>query len=702
MILHPRLLALALALAPCALTGCAGRTVMVNGSQVPYDEAAAASFARARDAFAAGRWDEAAQKFAAFLNEFPDSELADEARFRRAQALERAGKLEEAQKALQDDLEKHPTSKFKSSEAVELGLVQGKLGKSPGAQGAVAPNLEQMSEEEKKKAAPSIAEALEQAGRRGESVRWAAKALEAAERGREKDERLADYTRVLEAAPAEDVAKLVAELDHASPAWAPAALKLARIQLHLGDRVHAQELAQQIVASGAQGPYAEGAQAVQVAVQGPGSVKPNLVGVVLPLTGDLKVFAEPILDAIALKIDLLGKGPVQLEVKDSKNDPAGAARAVEELARDGVIAILGPIGLAEGPAAAARAQQLGVPMISLSRAENLTQMGPYVFRNMLTNSAQARAVADYAQKKLNAKTFGLLQPDSPYGDDMVRYFWDALDQSHGQVTAFERYPRETTTFKPYVAKMVGRYNLSERKEFIEQQEKLLKDITDPYRRRKALAQLKSQTAPIVDFDALFIPDGARTVRLIAPAIAAEDVITSGCDARDLETIKKTKGKDELRTVQLLGTNLWDSPDLVDDRMGAARYVQCAIFADGFFVSSQRRATQKFVADYDAAYHRQPSFLEAHGHDAAGILRDLLERKRPQTREELRALLAQMDKPFEGASGTIRFGPDREAQKTLFWLWINRGSIQEFDPDGPPPVPPTAPPPAEAPAAPPAR
>src|ERR1019366_2020614 len=110
--------------------------------------------------------------------------------------------------------------------------------------------------------------------------------------------------------------------------------------------------------------------------------------------------------------------------------------------REGAIAIIGPIGLAEGPAAAVRAQQLGIPMISLSRAEGLTAIGPYIFRDMLTNSAQAHAVADYAMKKLGAHTFGVLQPDSNYGDELVRYFWDTLDANGGEVRAFERYPVE--------------------------------------------------------------------------------------------------------------------------------------------------------------------------------------------------------------------------------------------------------------------
>ena len=127
-------------------------------------------------------------------------------------------------------------------------------------------------------------------------------------------------------------------------------------------------------------------------------------------------------------------------------------------------------------------------------------------------------------------------------------------------------------------------------------------------------------------------------------------------------------------------------------------MQCSIFVDVFFANSERPATKKFVDDFSSAYHRPPGFLEAHAFDAAGILKRVIEQRRPQTREEMRTALANLGKPFEGAAGDTVFGRDREAQKPLFWLWISRGNILEFDPEGPPPVPPTAPPadPAKAP------
>ncbi|HMC34633.1 MAG TPA: ABC transporter substrate-binding protein [Myxococcales bacterium] len=682
-----RLLLLAALIAAC---GGPARTVIVNGREVSYEDAANDVLGRGKRALAAGHTDEALKAFRQVIDRYDQSAAADDARFLEGQTLARAGKLQEAQAKLTDLLEKHPNTSFKKEAALELSAVQTKLGNTQEAAEAMRTAVSQMSDAEKQQAARSIADAYARTGEPGEAARFAARALEAAQTPEERAARLVDYEKALHAAPGPAVAQLVADLDRRSAAWPPAALKLARLQLHAGDRAHADELARQILSEVNTGPVAQGAQSIQLALSSAGNVRPNLIGIVLPLTGEYKALSDLMLNAMALAVDLQNRGGVQVSIKDSKGEPDAAAQAVEELVREGAVAILGPIALAEGQAAAVRAQQLGVPILSLSRAEGLTQIGEYVFRDMPTNSAQARAIAQYAQKKLGVRSFGILQPDSSYGEEVTRYFWDALDAGGSAVTAYDHYPQRTTTFKPFVQRLVGRTqeDLDGRKEFSDEAEKIKQQITNPYQQRRALTALRNQSAPVVDFDALFIPDSARTVRLIAPAIAAEDVITSGCDQRELEVVRKTtRNEKNLRPVQLLGTNLWNNADLVDERIGAAKYVQCSIFADSFFAQSQRRATRKFVEDYDAAYHRAPGFLEAHAYDGAAILRKVVEERRPQSRDEMRNALAGMGRAFDGATGDTVFGRDREVQKPLFWLWINRGTIQEFDPEGPPPVPP---------------
>src|SRR5437870_12551431 len=130
-----RLLAVFLILAACAPT----RTVTIDGQQVPYEQAAATEFARAKALYDQGKYGAAAAAFNGFIERYPDSALVDEALFRRGQALSRAGQFEQAQEVLQQLLEKYPTSLWKKPAAAELGLVQSKLGKSEAAAQSLKP-----------------------------------------------------------------------------------------------------------------------------------------------------------------------------------------------------------------------------------------------------------------------------------------------------------------------------------------------------------------------------------------------------------------------------------------------------------------------------------------------------------------------------------------------------------------------------------
>ena len=123
-----------------------------------------------------------------------------------------------------------------------------------------------------------------------------------------------------------------------------------------------------------------------------GQVRGRTVGVLLPLTGQYKPFGEAVMRGIHLAL----KGSdVELVVKDTQGDVTRSATAVEELVfDDGAIAAIGPLLIDDSKRAALVAEELGLPLLTLTRSEDITDIGPYVFRNMLTNSAQAQALAD--------------------------------------------------------------------------------------------------------------------------------------------------------------------------------------------------------------------------------------------------------------------------------------------------------------------
>jgi ABC-type branched-subunit amino acid transport system substrate-binding protein len=179
---------------------------------------------------------------------------------------------------------------------------------------------------------------------------------------------------------------------------------------------------------------------------------------------------------------------------------------------------------------------------------------------------------------------------------------------------------------------------------------------------------------VTDFDAVFLPDFAKNVALIAPALAVEDIVTQTCDPREVERIRKVTGREDLKAVQLLGANGWDDPSLVER---AGKYVECAIFVDGFFAASERPATKAFVTAFAARHGHPPSILEASAHDAAALIRRAVEGG-AGNRDAVRDALAGT-RSIPGATGDLSFDPRREVSKPLFFLTVEKGAVRELTP-----------------------
>jgi len=296
---------------------------------------------------------------------------------------------------------------------------------------------------------------------------------------------------------------------------------------------------------------------------------------------------------------------------------------------------------------------------------------------MLTPRAQARALAEFAMARRGMKRFAIMYPSIPYGVELANAFWDEVEARGGEVRGAETYAADRTTFTPLVKDMVGKHYLDERQDWQEQQKDIAQKEKDPFRRRKALEKARERLLPITDFDAIFIPDFASNVRLIAPALAVEDVLTQTCQPEEVERIKKTTGRPDLRPVQLLGSNGWNDPSLFDMTAGGpGRHVRCAVLVDGFYAASARPETKRFVEAYGKKYPGQtPTILEASAFDAARMGRQLIE-TRPSTRQQLRDGLAQL-KAFRGVTGDISMSPRRTPEKDLFFLTVDGSGLREM-------------------------
>lgn len=621
----------------------------------------------------------------------PESAAAVEALFAGAEIDFAANDCLAARAKYQDLLARFPLFDRSDRAKLHLGVCHGRLGEARDALTTLAPLYGPLSAAEKPAIAATLAQSAAAAGAYVEAVRWA---QEAARVAPDEASLQAALDRALAVVDSRltflEVAQLAEELPDDLHVRPMLRFKLARVYAHLRDYPRLRESLRGFLSNHPESPFAADARAMLDRADRRIEVKPDAVGVVLPLSGKYQGTGEAFLRGINLALagaPTSASPRVTLVIKDSAGDAVQAKKAITELASDDqVIAILGPVMLTESGDAATEAELQEVPIVTFTRLAGVTELGPHVFRNMITDEDQARGIAEYALKQKGLKRFALLYPNVQYGAQVANAFWDAAEAAGAEIRGAETYEPDTTTFNRQVKNLVGRLHLEEREEFVEAKKQIQANIKDPYRQSKALADLVKRLEPIVDFDALVVPDSAKNVGLIAPALAVEDIFTTTCDPKEMEKIAKTLNKkpEEMRPVLLLGGSAWNSPDLVQY---GGKFVECSVFVDGFFAGSDRPATRRFVQAFRAltatperSEGRDPNLLEAIGYDTGLIVRHVVEKERPTTRGEFREALLRI-RAFPGATGTTTFRENREATRPLFFLTVEKGAIREVVPGG---------------------
>ncbi len=667
---------LAAVLLLATLSACPKR-VIVNGQELEPSQArdlARPELDAVREGARGAPPAEAAARLEAFAAKYRGAPVAAEALHQAAALRRDAKEPARAAQDLQGLLTEYPLYPRAVEAKYLLALVDLDLGRERDGLAALGSLYTKLPADARPEAAARAADAALSLGADADAVRW----LSELARVSPSETRPGVLRRAADAVdrlPFIDVARLREELPQDSPVQEPLTMKLARIQLHLRDHRRAEESAREVFLRWPEGPYAAEARTIVERIAKLTFVRPNVIGVAVPLSGPYKRWGDAILQGIGIALE---GSQVKLAVRDTRGEPDGAAAALEALAlQEGAIVVVGGITNAESERAASTAEELQLPFVSLSRQEGLTEAGPHVFQNMLTAKAQARALAEFAMGRRGMKRFAIMYPSISYGVELANAFWDEVEARGGEVRGAETYAADRTTFTPLVKDLVGKLFLDERTDWQEQQREIAQKEKDPFRRRKALEKAREKLPPITDFDAIFIPDFASNVRLIAPSLAVEDVLTQTCEPAEVEKIKKTTGRTELVPVQLLGANGWNDPSLFDMSPGGpGRHVRCAVMVDGFFASSARPETKRFVEAYGKKYAGQtPTILEASAHDAGRMARQLLE-TRLGTREAFRDALAAL-KGFHGATGEITMGPRRTPEKELFFLTVDGSGLREM-------------------------
>ncbi|MCK9462359.1 MAG: ABC transporter substrate-binding protein [Proteobacteria bacterium] len=308
------------------------------------------------------------------------------------------------------------------------------------------------------------------------------------------------------------------------------------------------------------------------------------IGCILPLSGRSRVVGEA-----ALRGVMLGAKELQtpegrafsIVVRDTEGSPERAGDVTEELVvGTGVAALIGPLDGDEAERVAARAAQLGVPLLLLAPQDDLVTGG--AFRIFPSPRAEIAALVE-AAASTGAKRHAILYPNSGYGAVLRDLYAAQLVRFGLEPLAKIAYPEGTTDFTPFARQLAGR-----------------------------------------GVEVVFVPDAASRIALAAPALAAAGVLRT---AQGASGAAKPGGILAAPAVGL-------SPDLV---RRAGRYLQGALFVSHFFETAMPAAA-RFAERFRSEYRAEPSHYAAYGHDAALLLEAAISRGGAKGRTAIAAWL----------------------------------------------------------------
>ena len=294
-----------------------------------------------------------------------------------------------------------------------------------------------------------------------------------------------------------------------------------------------------------------------------GPVRPGVLGAIVPQSAKQARLADQLARGLQVGARSLGDAAPAIHIEDGEG--AAAAEAVAALAGREVVAILGPTDGASVDAAARRAADLGVPLVSFNpRAEERAAGGTFVFHMMHSAEARARALARRAVK-LGVKRFAVLRPETGYGTAVTRAFGAEVAAAGGEIVIEVPYGADVRSFSSVVKKLGG------------------------------------------GWQGVFIPDQAERLELIAPALAA-----GGMLARPAGTKKASGG----RPIVLLSTAEGAGDGFVRE---AARYAEGGLLAPGWFPGALDEAGLEFERLYFEATGKTPTAVDAYAYDAVRLL-----------------------------------------------------------------------------------
>ena len=341
------------------------------------------------------------------------------------------------------------------------------------------------------------------------------------------------------------------------------------------------------------------------------------IGLITPLTGDVKTFGESAKNAFNMALEeyaKAGKYKIEPVIADDKNDPTeGANAALKLMTQDKVVAIVGPLTSKVAIPVSEIANSNKVPMISGTATNPKVTISdgkrkPYVFRACYTDPFQGTVGANFTLKELKAKTAAVLYDvGNDYSKGLAEYFRSTFTKGGGNIVAYESYQKDDVDFSALITKI---------------------GMKKP--------------------DVIYIPDYYNKVALISKQI-------------------REKG---LKGV-MVGGDGWDSPELLKIAGGS---IVGGYFTNHYSPGRKDAIAENFIRKYKEKFGIVPDTFAALKYDATMMLLSVIDSVKKPSQEEIMKALSTM-KNFKGVTGAISFDKNGDAIKSVVMLNVEKNGFK---------------------------
>ncbi|HDS00797.1 MAG TPA: amino acid ABC transporter substrate-binding protein, partial [candidate division Zixibacteria bacterium] len=345
-----------------------------------------------------------------------------------------------------------------------------------------------------------------------------------------------------------------------------------------------------------------------------------ILALFVPLSGDWARFGRMMSNAVDLALEEYRKQPgIEVEKKtfDTFGNMIAAAIDAKKLMDDPVSAIIGPLSSGEAVGVAAFSEIGNIPVIAPTASEKgLTSISDMFFQLTPTSERMGEALAEFVARDIGFDSVAILAPLDNYGKQITDGFVQTAIANGATIFYQTFYPRGTRDYRRFL---------------LELKQELLPDtfVAEIFLNDEG-DTLELEEIP-VHIPAIFMPSYESELKLLLPQLRFYKISTI-----------------------LLGSDSYGESEIVEMKESRDNPV---MFVSNTLTLPEDTLWLRFNYLYQTKFDEAPEQVAAATYDAANIVLECVS-KGLYTSDEIWQCVMEK-KHYQGASGKIRFSPQRE-------------------------------------------